>query len=167
MRIAQASKNPYGRLNHRLQSFHLSRLGNSGFKKSYFASLIQIPYGQRHSDLGIVAPRRTGDVLFRGQQLVKPLLDHGLPITSGYTHHRNVEGLAMTFGQALQSFQRTDHLQEIGIGTGCHVFRQTADHKRAYPPAIKFGNITVPVVATAFQRKKQSIFRETQRTAIR
>ena len=113
-----------------------------------------------------VVPHKEG-VLFRGQQLVKPLLDHGLPITSGYTHHRNVEGLAMTFGQALQSFQRTDHLQEIGIGTGCHVFRQTTDHKRAYPPTIKFGNITVPVVTTAFQRKKQSIFRETQRTAIR
>ena len=167
MRIAQASKNPYGRLNHRLQSFHLSRLGNSGLKKPYFAFLIQVPYGQRHSDLGIVAPRRTGDASFGRQQLVKPLLDHGLPIASGYTHHRNAESLAMTFGQALQGFQRTDHLQEVGIGTRCHVFRQTTDHKRAYPPTIKFGNITVPVVATAFQRKKQSIFRETQRTAIR
>ncbi len=40
-------------------------------------------------------------------------------------------------------------------------------HKITHPAAIKVGNIVMTVVAFGAQREKQSLFRKTQRAAIR
>ena len=77
--------------------------------------------------------------------------------------HREDDGIGKVGVQAHAGSQR-----EGVVGQQSH--QGSADEgcqRGGDQPTIKFGNITVPVVTTAFQRKKQSIFRETQRTAIR
>ena len=70
----------------------------------------------------------------------------------------------MALSQSLQGFKGGWNHQEISVRR--HVGRQIADNEVAHTAAIEVCNIMMAVVALGFQRKKQRLFRKTQRAAV-
>ena len=133
-----------------LQCLHLSHFRDTGLKDTQFRMLIQQPYRQRHSNLRIVTPRRTGNGAFRTQQLIQPLLYDCLSVTSRNAHYRNLKMLAVLGCQPLQGPAGIAYLQEVGIGIITGLLRQFRYHKITNPTDVKFRDIFMPVIALGF-----------------
>ena len=104
-----------GRLDDIAQSKHLSGLRDTCLEDTHLRLLVEQPYREGHTYLGVIATRRTYNLLRGQQQLIEPLLHHGLTIRTRDTHDGYIELVAMTLSQSLQGSQRRWHYQEIGI----------------------------------------------------
>ena len=146
-----------------VECLHLARLANAGFEDAHTRVLVEQPHRQRHTDLRIVATRRTCHLLRGQEQLVEPLLDPGLTVRARDTHDGNAKLVAMAFGQSLQSSQRRGYFQEVGLRIAlCESLRNLLYDKAANATTIEFIDIPMPVVALGAQGKKQSLFGETK-----
>ena len=78
---------------------------------------------------------------------MEPLLDHRLSIGTRNAHDRNVELITMTFCQALESLQRVDHLEEVGLRIiGGISLRNLGNYEISNTTAIQLWNIVVTVI---------------------
>ena len=78
---------------------------------------------------------------------MEPLLDHRLAIGTRNAHNRNVELITMTFCQALESLQRVDHLEEVGLWIiGGISLRYLGNYEISNTTAIQLWNIVVTVI---------------------
>ncbi len=106
-----------GGLDDVVQGRHLPGQTDACLKDGHTAALVQQPYRQRHTDLRVVAARGTGDAP-TPENLVQPLLHHGLAIGARDAYHGDVELVTMPLRQSLQGHQRVLHQQEVGIDVG-------------------------------------------------
>ena len=179
MRSADVRQDADGRFDDVLQSTHLARLRDACLKDGQFGILIHLPDRQRHSDLGIVAARRTDNAALVAQQLVQPFFHHCLPVAARNAYDRNAELAAMLFGQPLEGFQRGRHHQivqrDIPLSTALPFMLHSqfflaevflAHHKIAHSACNEFRNVVGSRIAFGRQGKKQGFFREAQRAAV-
>ena len=130
------------------QGEHLAGLTDACLEYAHLCLLVHKPYGQGHTNLRIVTPRTACNEHSGREQLVQPLLDHGLAIGAGYANYGYIEFITMAFGQALQSLQRIDHLQEIGFRIVRRIaFRHLRHYKVSYTSAVQFRYVVVTVIA--------------------
>ena len=162
MRPADIGQHTDSRTDNRLQGFHFTHFRNTGFEDSQFGMFVHHPYRQRHSDLRIIATRRTDDSLVRTQQLVKPFLHDGLSIASGYSDYGHLILFPMFPRKALQGFQHIAYHQKIHIGAVFHFFRNLCNHKVIHTSRIQFRYVFMPVIAFGLQCEKKRFLRETQ-----
>ena len=120
-----------GRTDDALKRFHLSHFRNACLEDTKFCPFVHQPDRQRHTDLRVVASRRTGNDMFGAKELIKPLFHHGLSIATGNTDHGDIKLSAIFLGQALQSLQWVSQLQEIRICKVRQLLRQVAHHEVA------------------------------------
>ena len=115
MRPGDVGQDADGGLDDGLQRLHFARLGNARLDEGQLVLVVHPPDGQGDADLRIIAAGRTHRHAVGREQLVEPLLHHGLAVAARDAHHRNLETRPMVFGQLLQGFQRSGHHQVVGI----------------------------------------------------
>ena len=62
------------------QSLHLTRFGDACLEHAHLTLLVKQPYGERHTNLRVVAARRTCHLQFWREELIEPLLYDGLSV---------------------------------------------------------------------------------------
>ena len=63
---------------------------------------VEQPHAQRHTDLRVIALRRTGDCHGGRQQLTEPLFHHRLSVAARDADDRDIKLITMTLSQPLQ-----------------------------------------------------------------
>ena len=155
-----------GRLDDGAQGFHLTHFGDTGFEDAQLGVLVHEPYGERHTDLGVIASWRTGNDTVRTEQLVQPFFDDRFSITSRDADDRHLKLFPVLGSQALQTFQWVGYNQKIGILVGGSRLRYFIHDEIAYSLLVKVWDVFMSVVTFCLQGKKQSFFRKTQRPAV-
>ena len=62
------------------KSLHLTRFGDACLEHAHLTLLVKQPYGERHTNLRVVAARRTRHLQLRREELIEPLLHDGLSV---------------------------------------------------------------------------------------
>ena len=144
----QVSKHGDGRLDDVTKSKHLARLTDTSLEDTHLGLLVHQPDRQRHTYLGIVAAWAASDKHGWREQLVEPLLDHRLAIGTRDADNRDIELITMTFSQALQSLQRVDHLEEVGLRiVGGIALRHISYYEISDTTAIQLWDVVVTVIS--------------------
>ena len=168
MRVAQVCQHADCRLDDFLQCQHLTRAADSRLEEAHLRVFLQKPDAQGYAYLRIVAPWAPDNDLVRGNQLIEPFLHNGLSVAARDTYNRDVILITMTFGQALQGLAGADHFQEIGLRVIHFIRKRNLFYDKVpHSAPIKVGYIIMSVIAFRLQCEKQSLFRETQRAAVR
>ena len=97
------------------QGRHLTGLTDACLEDAHLGLFVQQPYGEGNAYLGVVAAGRAHNLLRGQEQLVEPLLDHRLTVGTRDADDGDVELIAMTLCQTLESGHGRRDYQEIGI----------------------------------------------------
>ena len=130
------------------QGSHFTRHADARLEECDFRTLVEQPHRQRNAHLRVVTAWRPRDHHLGREQLEEPLFHDGFSIAACNTHHRDIESVAVTFGQPLQCHQRVLHLQEIGVGIERRpLLGHLLHHEVAHATRIQVVDILVAIVA--------------------
>ncbi len=155
------------RLDDVAQGEHLTGLTDTCLEDADLRLIVHEPYRQRHTDLRVVGTRRACHEAVGREHLVQPLLDNGLAVGARDADDRDIELVAVTLGEALQSLEGVRHLEEVSLWEPLLVvIGNSRHHKVVNAAVVQTRDILVAVVALRLDGEEQRLLWETQRTAV-
>ena len=135
------------------EPFHLPGTADPGLDERQRMFPADVPHAERHAHLAVPAARAAHDVLRAAQQLVEPLLHHGLAVAPGDTDHRHLLEPPVPGRQLLEPRERIGTADRVQGRR--HGARIGGDQCVAQAPRHQRLQVVVAIVLGSAQRDEQ------------